>query len=139
MFLGEDDRHPVVDLGEVLIRGRHDDRTRFQHAPIRSLPTLPQSRTGEHSTIGAKDVPRLLDLAVDDLPLVVAGGGDQASPLFERTAKRQLQRDRLPPRIDQLRTGLRVFRPTRHQPPLQRLGETHRRQRSCRHKGTRPN
>jgi len=61
----------------------------------------------------------------DGRGLLDCGGENQTPPPFERIPKRGLRRDRFPPRIDQLRTGLRIFCPTRHQSPLQWLGESH--------------
>ena len=122
---GDDHGHSVVDVTELVGRGRGDDAAGGEPGVVRSLPELVEAGHRQQAGVGGVDEVGLLDrlaaLALPGvLPFVVAVRGEQAAAGGEGLAEGRLGSDRLDTGVDQPGSAACVLGPGGHQPPGQR-------------------
>ena len=113
----DDDRHPVVEVGQRLVgRGRDDREGPPDRLGRRVAPARPQAGEGERRAVAADDPVRLADRALA-LPLVERIDRHEAALADERVAEGRARGDRLGPRVEHPRADLGLLRPVRDQAP----------------------
>ena len=118
----EEQRHPIVDRSEAADRVAREDREAQQPARgivvglRRVLPPLVEPRHEQRRAVGGVDVVRDL-LAVDLLPLVVAGCRHHRAPLLERLAEHRLVFELFGAGVEGARADRGILRPRRDRVP----------------------
>ena len=102
----QDDGHTVVDRRHQLVRLGGDDGEALEPVVdrlgrgLRLLPRIPQTREAHHLAVGEVEGEGLLVLRVELLPLIEAGGEDNAASALEGFAKCARTGDRLGACVD---------------------------------------
>lgn len=131
--LGDDDRRPIMDVPERVMRGPGEDRRGHQPLVVGVLglggvgPELVQAGEAQQLVLVLTvEVVRGLRPVLVLLPLVVPVRRHQGPSLGGRSAERRLLRDRLTAGVDHPGTGsLRVLGPDRHESPACDLEAAH--------------